>query len=186
MKFRIIQLLFLFSVTALAAQTSPLPKNSDSENAPKPESFAALLINSPFKPVLKNKLGGKKTLNANYQFRGILTIAGQTEFGLYDAQAQRCYWLKLRERDSNGFFVENYNAAQKTLNVQTPAGRQVLALANPEEKPLANVMRTAYSPNIVQAMEKLKNPPNNQQIQNDRRTNSGSEQNNRRRNARSR
>ena len=136
----------LSGMALLGAQSVPAPEAPAAETtkAPKPESFVALLLNSPFKPVLKNKISTRNAPPALLQFRGMLTIAGQTEFGLYDTRAQRCYWLKLREQNESGIVVESYNPTQKSLNVQTATGRLVLTLANPEEKPLA--VKAAYNP----------------------------------------
>ncbi len=153
--------------TLLGAQSAPAPEASADEasKAPKPESFVALLQNSPFKPVLKNKIGARNAPAPLLQFRGMLTIAGETEFGLYDTRAQRCYWLKLRERNENGIVVESYNPAQKSLNVQTATGRLVLTLANPEEKPLA--VKAAYNPHQGATVQVVQvgnaNPPRNAQ-----------------------
>lgn len=136
----------LAGMALLGAQSAPAPESPAAETpkAPKPESFVALMLNSPFKPVLKNKISARNAPAALLQFRGMLTIAGETEFGLYDTRAQRCYWLKLREQNESGIVVESYNPTQKSLNVQTAAGRLVLTLANPEEKPLA--VKAAYNP----------------------------------------
>lgn len=157
MKTALIRIFFLVAATTLAAQTVPESSPAGTERPVKAESFSALLRNSPFKPVHKNAINAKKTLNTNFQFRGLLTIAGETEFGIYDAQAQRCYWLKLRERHASGIVVENYSDGQKMLTVQTPAGRQVLALASPEEKPLNNTMRTVLAAPVTNTSEANQN-----------------------------
>ena len=161
----------LAGMALLGAQSAPAPEAPAAETpkAPKPESFVALLLNSPFKPVLKNKISVRNVPAALLQFRGMLTIAGETEFGLYDTRAQRCYWLKLREQNENGIVVESYNPTQKSLNVQTATGRLVLTLANPEEKPLA--VKAAYNPHqgvttgsAVQVVQRGNaNPQNNNQ-----------------------
>lgn len=164
---------FLFALAGiLIAQTTPETPES-SAKAPKANSFAALLLNSPFKAAAKNKTVGKKLPVSRLQFRGLLTINGQTEFGLYDAQSQRCYWLKLQERDEvNGIFIESYNAELKSLNVRTSSGTLALTLASPDEKPLLPSSKMVYNPSTfrvpanatapVQAIQVSQGQPANQ------------------------
>ena len=153
-------------VSAFAQETLPAPAE------PKPFSFAALVKNSPFKSVLKNASVRGNVAGGNaqqVQFLGILTIGGETEYGIYDSVAQRSYWLKIRERAASGICVESYDAAQKSVAVQTGSGaRLVLSLATPEEKPLAVNPATAYraAPAVVRANEAQPargQPPRNRQ-----------------------
>lgn len=166
------------SVPALFADgTGNTPKTSN----PPAHTFAALLKNTPFKPAAKKIAGGKPT-NANYRFLGILTIAGETEFCVYDTQKQRCRWLKLRHRDTGGIVVESYDPEQKSLNLQTPSGSLVLTLPTPEEKPLANSPRIAYRANVATPQTRPTVAPN-RQTQNAREVKPGQNaRNNQRRN----
>lgn len=134
--------IFSFATFAILAAIVPA---SGATSVPASEaskySFVALIENSPFKSVLKdakNFRAGAATASKQVRFLGILKIDGETEFGIYDPVALRSYWLKLRERDDSGLYIESYNEAQKSIVLQSNStGRLVLALATPDEKPIA-------------------------------------------------
>lgn len=115
---------------------------------PPATSFLALAKNSPFKSVVKNSLrggAGSSAASNQIQFRGILKIGSQTEYGLYDPVSQRSFWVKLREQNRFGVYAESYDATKKTLTIEsTTTGRLTLTLPNPDETPLAVSSNAAY------------------------------------------
>lgn len=125
---------------AFAAGTDNSAGESGVSEADVPAySFAALVKRPPFKTVAKSRAPAKGTVSqqAQLRFLGMITIAGKTEFGLYDSAAQRSFWLGLRESNGSGIFVESFDEPRKTLAVRVNAERRTLTLATPEEKPLA-------------------------------------------------
>lgn len=153
------------SVLALSAQEAAPASPPVPVAEPPPASFAALIKNSPFKPIAKTGSRGGVHVQANAQWRflGMLTIDGKTEFGVYDSVAQKSYWLKLRERNATGIIAEHFDDAQKSLTLQTANGRQILSLATPDEKPLAITGSVSYTP--------VATPPQQQNSNNNRRPN---------------
>lgn len=153
------------SLPSLFAQEAPNAATPAAPEAePAPTSFAALVKNSPFKSIAKlNARGGLRAAqNTQLRFQGMLTIAGETEFGIYDSVAQKSYWLKLRKRGNTGIVVESFNAELKSVTVQTGSGKQVLALVTPDEKPLAISGRTSYAP-VVMVNSQQQNNNNSRQ-----------------------
>ncbi|MGN0835214.1 MAG: hypothetical protein ACI4QA_05240 [Candidatus Spyradosoma sp.] len=113
---------------------------------PPAHSFAALVKNSPFKATAKNRVGGNApAASRRLRFVGMLTVEGQTAFGLYDDAAQRSFWLGARETNDAGIFVEGFDAERRTLAVRVGAERLTIPLAKPEEKPLA-IQGATYAP----------------------------------------
>ncbi len=150
MKNAALKILFVGAACALASATraEDAAAETRAETAAVPaHSFAALVKNSPFKATAKNKVGGGNAPAASRRLRfvGMLTVAGQTAFGLYDDAAQRSFWLGAREANDAGIFVEGFDAGRRTLAVRVGAERLLIPLATPEEKPLA-IQGATYVP----------------------------------------
>ncbi len=159
---------------------------------PPATSFLALAKNSPFKSVVKNSLrggAGSSAASNQIQFRGILKIGSQTEYGLYDPVSQRSFWVKLREQNRFGVYAESYDAAKKTLTIEsTTTGRLTLTLPNPDETPLAVSSNAAYrgagnsGGNNARQFPQQNNNNNNRQNQPPNQQNQQNRQNNRNQN----
>jgi hypothetical protein len=80
-------------------------------------------------------------LSRELEFRGIVTLNGETQFSIFDRRASRSYWLRTNQVE-DGLTVRGYDSGSQTITVSKGGRSERLSLKSATDAPLPVVAST--------------------------------------------